>query len=109
MEDARQILLQALIQAGVPLPAEAQSSHDLLSPSSLVSISIAYLSLIHGVQSPPGLRRPFSESSASERFRLCSVLASTIKGLGYSGDLTFQQVRREFLEVSGAVIISACR
>ena len=98
MEDARQILLQALHHAGVPLPAEAQSVHDILSPSSIVSISIASLSLIHGSQPLPALSHTFSDSSVSERFRFCSELASSIKGLGYSGDLTFQQVRKEISE-----------
>ena len=92
MEDARQILLQALDHAGIPLPPEAQSVNDLLSPSSLVSISLTCLSCIHGFQPLRPVPSSFSESSMSERFRVCNDLASSIKGLGYGGDLTFQQV-----------------
>lgn len=87
MDDAHQIVLQALEQAGVVLPPGADSVQDL-SPSSLVAISARALALIRGSPSPPLAAFP---QSMSERFRICNELASSIKDLGYRGDLSFHQ------------------
>lgn len=89
MEDAHQIVLQALEQAGVELPSGVDSVQDLPS-SSLISIASKALTLILGPSSPP-LPTSLPQSMA-DRFRICNDLAAAIKQLGYRGDLSFHQV-----------------
>lgn len=88
MEDAHQIVLQALEQAGVELPSGVDSVQDLPS-SSLISIASKALTLILGPSSPP-LPTSLPQSMA-DRFRICNDLAAAIKQLGYRGDLSFHQ------------------
>jgi hypothetical protein len=99
MDDAQQIVLVALEQAGVEVPAEVKNSNGQeLGSRALVSICSQAVALLlsRGVPSS-------SSSSAvaavfevpqgtAERFRFCTDLAAAIKHLGYQADLSFHQV-----------------
>ncbi|KAH9317197.1 hypothetical protein KI387_018966, partial [Taxus chinensis] len=86
MDEAHQILLNGLEQAGVVMPTGVSTIEDVGS-GSLVSICSQVLHLINEGSS-------FSTSlpvSMADRFRLCTDLASAIKQLGYRPDLSFHQ------------------
>jgi len=101
MDDAQQIVLVALEQAGVEVPAEVKNSNGQeLGSKALVSICSQAVALLlsRGVSSSSS-----SSSSAvaavfevpqgtAERFRFCTDLAAAIKQLGYQADLSFHQV-----------------
>ncbi|CAM6038487.1 unnamed protein product [Sphagnum compactum] len=100
MDDAQQIVLVALEQAGVEVPAEVKNSNGQeLGSKALVSICSQAVALLlsRGVSSSSS-----SSSSAvaavfevpqgtAERFRFCTDLAAAIKQLGYQADLSFHQ------------------
>ncbi|KAI5077566.1 hypothetical protein GOP47_0007390 [Adiantum capillus-veneris] len=88
MEEAREVLLQALEQAGVTSPPGAELVQDLCQPAGLVAICLRALSLIEGASVPS--ISPFP-ASMSNRVRLCTEVASSIKHLGFIGDLRFHQ------------------
>ncbi len=102
MDDAQQIVLVALEQAGVEVPAEVKNSNGQeLGSKALVSICSQAVALLlsRGVSSSSSS----SSSSAvaavfevpqgtAERFRFCTDLAAAIKQLGYQADLSFHQV-----------------
>jgi hypothetical protein len=107
MDDAQQIVLVALEQAGVEVPAEVKNSNGQeLGSKALVSICSQAVALL--------LSRGVSSSSSSsavaavfevpqgtaERFRFCTDLAAAIKQLGYQADLSFHQVPFHVLSVS---------
>eukprot|EP01018_Ginkgo_biloba_P023355 Gb_22399 [translate_table: standard] len=86
MDEAHQILLNALEHAGVVMPTGVSTIQDVGS-GALVSICSQSLILINE-------RLSFPTSlpvSMAERFRLCTDLATAIKQLGYRGDLSFHQ------------------
>lgn len=86
MDEAHQILVNGLEQAGVVMPTGVSTIQDVGS-GSLVSICSQVLRLVNEGSS-------FSTSlpvSMAEQFRLCTDLANAIKQLGYRGDLSFHQ------------------
>lgn len=86
MDEAHQILLNGLEQAGVVMPTGVSIIQDVGS-GSLVPICSQVLRLVNEGSS-------FSTSlpvSMAEQFRLCTDLANAIKQLGYRGDLSFHQ------------------
>lgn len=86
MDEAHQILVNGLEQAGVVMPTGVSTIQDVGS-GSLVSICSQVLRLVNEGSS-------FSTSlpvSMAEQFRLCTNLANAIKQLGYRGDLSFHQ------------------
>lgn len=94
MDDAQQIVLVALQQAGIAVPDAAKAGNELLSSSSLVSIcSQAVNSLLPNRQNGGSDRvLPTSlPSGTAERFRICTDLAGAVKLLGYRADLSFHQ------------------
>jgi hypothetical protein len=113
MDDAQQIVLVALEQAGVEVPAEVKSSNGQeLGSKALVSICSQAVALL--------LSRGVSSSSSSssavaavfevpqgtaERFRFCTDLAAAIKQLGYQADLSFHQVPFHALSLSLCVSV----
>lgn len=88
MDDAQQIVLVALQQAGIQVPGDAKGSQELGS-SGLVSICAQGVALLRGVPPIPVTSLP---AGTAERFRVCTDLAGAIKLLGYQGDLSFHQV-----------------
>ena len=88
MDDAQQIVLVALQQAGIHVPGDAKGSQELGS-SGLVSICAQGVALLRGVSPIPVTLLP---AGTAERFRVCTDLAGAIKLLGYQGDLSFHQV-----------------
>ncbi|XP_057826467.2 uncharacterized protein LOC131038148 isoform X1 [Cryptomeria japonica] len=86
MDEAHQILLNGLEQAGVVMPTGVSSIEDVAS-GSLVSICSQTLHLINETSSFP----TSMAVSMADRFRLCADLATAIKELGYRGDLSFHQ------------------
>ncbi len=114
MDDAQQIVLVALEQAGVEVPAEVKNSNGQeLGSKALVSICSQAVALL--------LSRGVSSSSSSavaavfevpqgtaERFRFCTDLAAAIKQLGYQADLSFHQVPFHALSLSLSLFVSLC-
>ncbi|XP_058114856.1 uncharacterized protein LOC131257925 [Magnolia sinica] len=86
MEEAHEILLNSLEGSGISLPTGVSSIQDL-TPGALVSICAQSLRLIDGSSSFP-TSLPIS---MAERFKICTDIASAVKGLGYRGDLSFHQ------------------
>ncbi|KAH7285176.1 hypothetical protein KP509_33G016700 [Ceratopteris richardii] len=89
MDEAHQVVIQALKEAGLSLPAGSESLQDLFSPAVLVAICSRAVALIHGASA--ALPPPFFPASMSDRIRLCNDLAVSIKDLRFEGDLSFHQ------------------
>ncbi len=96
MDDAQQIVLVALEQAGVEVPAEVKNSNGQeLGSKALVSICSQAVALLlsRGVSSSSAVAAVFEvPQGTAERFRFCTDLAAAIKQLGYQADLSFHQV-----------------
>ncbi|XP_077222646.1 coiled-coil protein [Tasmannia lanceolata] len=86
MDEAQEILLNSLESSGISLPNRVSSIQDL-TPDVLISICSQSLRLIDDSSSFP-ISLP---DSMAERFKICTEIASSIKNLGYRGDLSFHQ------------------
>ncbi|XP_023759563.1 uncharacterized protein LOC111907976 isoform X2 [Lactuca sativa] len=86
MEESQEILLKSLANAGVAIPREALSVGDL-TPEALVSICAHSLRIISSSESFP-ITLP---DSMVDRFKICTDLASSVKDLGYIGDMSFHK------------------
>ncbi|KVI10385.1 Protein of unknown function DUF812 [Cynara cardunculus var. scolymus] len=86
MEESQEILLNSLANAGVPIPPEVLSVEDL-APETLVSICAHSLRIISNSESFP-ITLP---DSMADRFKICTDLASSVKDLGYIGDMSFHK------------------
>ncbi|KAF5781292.1 putative Coiled-coil domain-containing protein [Helianthus annuus] len=86
MEESHEILLNSLSKAGVPIPPEVSSVQDL-TPEALVSICAHSLRIISNSDSFP-ITLP---ESMADRFTVCTDLASSVKDLGYIGDMSFHK------------------
>ncbi|CAK9867616.1 unnamed protein product [Sphagnum jensenii] len=96
MDDAQQIVLVALEQAGLEVPAEVKNSNGQeLGSKALVSICSQAVALLlsRGVSSSSSAVAAVFEvpQGTAERFRFCTDLAAAIKQLGYQADLSFHQ------------------
>jgi hypothetical protein len=87
MEESQEILLTSLAKVGVSIPPEVLSVEDL-TPESLVSICAHSLRIISNSESIP-ITLP---DSMADRFKVCTDLASSVKDLGYIGDMSFHKV-----------------
>ncbi|CAN6479720.1 unnamed protein product [Victoria cruziana] len=86
MEDGQEILLSSLEQFGVSLPTGVSSICEM-APSALISICSQSLNLIDSsVSFPTSL-----PDSTTERIDMCTKITSSVKALGYRGDLSFHQ------------------
>lgn len=94
MDDAQQIVLVALQQAGIVVPDGAKAGNELNS-SALVSIcgqALNSLSRFNADGANGSAPVPTSlPTGTAERFRVCTDLAGAVKLLGYRGDLSFHQ------------------
>ncbi|KAK9057177.1 hypothetical protein SSX86_024544 [Deinandra increscens subsp. villosa] len=86
MEESQEILLNSLAKVGVPIPPEV-SSVENLTPEALVSICAHSLRIISNSESIP-ITLP---ESMADRFKVCTDLASSVKDLGYIGDMNFHK------------------
>ncbi|KAI3675753.1 hypothetical protein L1987_85346 [Smallanthus sonchifolius] len=86
MEESQEILLNSLAKVGVPIPPEVFSVEDL-TPEALVSICAHSLRIISNAESIP-ITLP---DSMADRFIVCTDLASSVKDLGYIGDMSFHK------------------
>ncbi|XP_010251411.1 PREDICTED: coiled-coil domain-containing protein 22 isoform X2 [Nelumbo nucifera] len=86
MDEAQEILLNSLGSLGVSLPPGVSSVQDL-NPGTLVSICAQSLHLIDDSLSFP----TSLPDIMAERFKICAEIASAIKGVGYRGDISFNQ------------------
>lgn len=86
MDDAQQIVVVALQQAGIQVPEGARAGNELNS-TALVAICAQAVNSLHGA---PALPTTLPAGTA-ERFRVCTDLAGAVKLLGYRGDLSFHQ------------------
>jgi hypothetical protein len=119
MDDAQQIVLVALEQAGVDVPAEVKKSNGQeLGSKALVSICSQAVALLlsRGVSSSSSSSSSSSAVAAvfevpqgtAERFRFCTDLAAAIKQLGYQADLSFHQVPFHALSLSLSLCLCFC-
>lgn len=86
MEESQEILLNSLAKAGVPIPSEVFSVENL-TPETLMSICAHSLRIISNSESFPIT----SPDSMADRFKVCTDLASSVKDLGYIGDMSFHK------------------
>lgn len=88
MDDAQQIVLVALQQAGIEVPEGAKAGNEVISSSALVTICAQAVNILlrNGGSIPTKL-----PAGTAERFRVCTDLAGAVKLLGYRGDLSFHQ------------------
>ncbi|KAI7755624.1 hypothetical protein M8C21_007160 [Ambrosia artemisiifolia] len=86
-EESQDILLTSLSKLGVPIPPEA-SSIKHLSPEALISICAHSLHIISNNSESFPITLP---DSMADRFTLCTDLASSVKDLGYIGDMSFHK------------------
>ncbi|KAI3510196.1 hypothetical protein L1887_25727 [Cichorium endivia] len=86
MEESQEILLNSLANAGVAIPREVLSVEDL-TPEALVSICAHSLRIISNSEAFP-ITLP---DSMADRFKVCTDLASSVKDLGYIGDMSFHK------------------
>jgi hypothetical protein len=89
MDDAQQIVLVALEQAGVRVPEGARAGGELNS-SALVAICAQAVNALLRLGSDAAVPTSLPAGTA-ERFRVCTDLAGAVKLLGYRGDLSFHQ------------------
>ncbi|KAG0585016.1 hypothetical protein KC19_3G250900 [Ceratodon purpureus] len=87
MDDAQQIVLVALQQAGIQVPDSARAATELNSTALVAICAQAVNSLNAGAPALPTVL----PSGTAERFRVCTDLAGAVKVLGYRGDLSFHQ------------------
>lgn len=91
MDDAQQIVLVALQQAGIEVPDGAKAGNELNS-SALVSICGQAVNSLLRSSRDGGATVPTSlPVGRAERFRVCTDLAGAVKLLGFRGDLSFHQ------------------
>lgn len=86
MEESQEILLNSLANAGVAIPREVLSVEDL-TPEALVSICAHSLRIISNSEAFL-ITLP---DSMADRFKVCTDLASSVKDLGYIGDMSFHK------------------
>ncbi|KAI3769126.1 hypothetical protein L6452_00226 [Arctium lappa] len=86
MEESQEILLNSLAKSGVPIPSEVFSVEDL-TPETFMSICTHSLRIISNSESIPIT----SPDSMTDRFKVCTDLASSVKDLGYIGDMSFHK------------------
>lgn len=86
MEESQEILLNSLANAGVSIPREVLSVGDL-TPEALVSICAQSIRIISKSESFPIIL----PDSMADRFKVCTDLASSVKDLGYIGDMNFHK------------------
>eukprot|EP00899_Mesostigma_viride_P008100 jgi/Mesvir1/17291/Mv07693-RA.2 len=91
MKDADELLLLSLRQAGCEVPDGVDSLAGL-DAITITAMCASCLQLIQGSKMDPALANFVLPADMSGRFRTCSRLATAIAGLGYRGEIGFQQL-----------------
>ncbi|GFP84112.1 coiled-coil domain-containing protein 22 [Phtheirospermum japonicum] len=90
MEASEEILLNTLMNSGVPIP-DGISSVGELTPVTLFSICSHSLLLIDGPHNAPSFRASLPEDSMPDRVKICAYLADAFNNLGFNPDLSFHK------------------